>query len=91
MREQGRGGNLAISATRISDKVWDIKYELIKRHGVDKADSLTAPLEWYINTGRASAGFLGKLIDSDAGRIAGLLDKGGSTEKAITRIKEYLN
>lgn len=81
---------MAISATRIDNKVWDIKYGLIKMHGVDEADRLTAPLEWYISTGRASAGFLGKLIDSDTKEIVKLLDKGGTTEKAIDNVKKYL-
>ncbi len=82
---------MALSRTRIDNTVWDIKYELIKKYGVDEADRLTAPLEWYINTGRASAGFLGKLIDANEVNIAGLLEKGGSAEKAIDRIKTYLN
>lgn len=82
---------MALSRTRIDNTVWDIKYELIKKHGVDEADRLTAPLEWYINTGRASAGFLSKLIDANEAKIAGLLEKGGSAEKAIDRVKTYLN
>lgn len=82
---------MAISATRIDNKLWDIKYELIKKYGVDKADALAAPLEWYVSTGRAPTGFLGKLIDSNADKIAELLEKGGTTAKTIDRIKKYLN
>lgn len=81
---------MAISATRIDNKVWDIKYGLIRKHGVDEADRLTAPLEWYINTGRASAGFLGKLIEAKTEAVVKLLDMGGTTEEAIDNIKNYL-
>lgn len=82
---------MVISATAIGNKVWDIRYGLIKKYGVDEADRLIAPLEWYINTGRASAPFLRKMLDSKTAGLVKILEKDGSTEKIIKSIKEYLD
>ena len=74
----------------IDDTIWSIQKEIMKRHGVDAAYRETAPIEWYIITGRASAEFLRLLKSARPLLIARDCHKGGSYEEVINRVCKRL-
>lgn len=55
-----------------------------------QAELLVEPLAWYIQTGRAPMPFMRKLIEIRPFLIARRLAKGGSTNEAVERIKEFV-
>ena len=63
---------------------------IMNHYGVDEAYRDIYPLEWYINTGRASAEFLRKLYTKKPFLIARRLHKGGSVDETVKRIKSFL-
>lgn len=79
-----------VSQTMIDNTLWAIQKSLHNQHGVTGAERIIAPLLWYINTGRASMNFLGKLVQKKPYLIGRVLAKGGSYDEAIQRVKEYI-
>lgn len=76
---------------RIEDKIWEVKIWLMRKYGVDEAHRMSSPLEWYILTGRASGAFLKAFKEAKTFIIGRQLEKGGSYDEAIARIKAKLN
>lgn len=71
--------------------LWHIQRYLIERYGVDQSYHDLSPLTWYINTGRASIGFIQKLYEAKPFMIARKLHQGGSYEDVIDRICDYID
>ena len=67
-----------------------IDFYLMSKYGYTQMLRDTDPLNWYIETGRASHDFLGKLIEKKPYMIARKLHEGGSYEDAIQRVKDYI-
>lgn len=81
---------IAINSTSIETCLWRIKYYMMQTYGCDTAEQEFAPLQWYIDTGRASTDFLRKLIDAKPFMVGRMLHKGGSYVEAIRRVKTYI-
>ena len=81
---------IPVNATSIETCRWHIFRELFKRYGIAAAEREIAPLNWYIDTGRASVPFLRALINSKPFMIARRLHAGGSDEEVLDRIKTYI-
>lgn len=79
-----------INRTSIDTCMWHIKRYMMQTYGCDVADREFAPLEWYIETGRASTDFLRKLISAKPYMVARRLHKGGSDCEAIKRVAQYI-
>lgn len=79
-----------LSATAINETLWDIQEYLMDRYGSRESERDMDALRYYVYTGRASCEFLLKLVNAKPFMIGRLLHKGGSTEEAINRIKNYL-
>lgn len=79
----------AIDHATVDEYLWQVKKRLYK-YGVDVANDETAPLYWYINTGRAYMEFPIALVQAKPFMIARKLHEGGSYNEAIGRIKRYL-
>lgn len=79
-----------ISRTTIDTCMWSIKRYMMQKYGCDTADREFAPLEWYIETGRASTGFLHKLLNAKPFMVARKLHEGGSDQEAIDRVAAYI-
>ena len=79
-----------MSRTEIDNYLWNVRLYLMKVHGTDAANKDVAPLEWYINTGRASAEFLKRLFQVRPFLRARILHNGGSYDDAIRRIKSRI-
>ena len=79
-----------INRTAIDTCIWSIKRYMMKTYGCDTAVREMYPLEWYIETGRASTDFLRKLIAAKPYMVARRLHKGGSDLEAISRVKNYI-
>jgi hypothetical protein len=75
-----------MSRTQIETMLWHIKREIMMRHGCDAADRYMDPLNWYINTGRASLDFLRALLSARPVLVARDLAKEGSYNEAINRV-----
>lgn len=75
-----------MNKTQIDTMLWHIQREIMTRHGCDSAERFMAPLNWYINTGRASVDFLRALYSARPVLVARDLAKGGSYEEAINRV-----
>ena len=85
-----RPTTIYISRTLIDNYIWNVKLYMMKHYGCDNADCEIDPLAWYINTGRASVDFLGRLVTKKPYMIGRLLHKGGSYDETIKRIREYI-
>ena len=71
----------------------DLQLELCRRYNMLHmiAEKYTAPLTWYISTGRASAQFEKRLLASRKYMIARKLYQNyGTYEKPLDEIKKYL-
>lgn len=79
-----------ISRTLIDSYLWRVQKSIMDKRGVDESYRLMDPLLWYVNTGRASVVFLGKLIERKPYMIARILMKGGSHDDVIRAIKNYI-
>ena len=64
--------------------------KLWKKHGITEGSRLLYPLEWYLNTGRASADYIHRLADAKSKDIVAILEADGSVEEVCSRLKEYL-
>ena len=80
-----------MSYTQIESRLWDVQMCLV-RYGwpFDAAEDMLAPLRWYIWTGRASIVFLHRFCDAKAFVVARVLEKGGSYDEVIARLKKKL-
>lgn len=81
------------SSWQIDDAIFSIKMKIWKKTSSKESESLIAPLEWWINTGRASTPFLKALVFTTERQkltIANKLVQGGSYEEAIKRVRDYL-
>lgn len=76
-----------ISRTLIESYMWDVERYTREKLGVNESDRVVSPLWWYIDTGRASADFLGRLVRVKPYVIGRLLMKGGSDAEVIDRVK----
>lgn len=93
--QKGHPMNLTSHATHISrtvldNYIWNVKLYMMKHYGCNTADREIDPLVWYINTGRASVQFLGRMIERKPYMIGRLLHKGGSVDEAINRLHEFV-
>jgi len=79
-----------VGINTVNDHLWKVRCYLMKRHGVDAADRIIDPLEWYISTGRASGEFLRKFVGAKPFVIGRVLEKGGTHEEAVARVKAKL-
>lgn len=81
-----------ISRTAIDDYTCSVWKYIAGRESTLMADKLVSPLTWYINTGRASADFLNKLIDTKYFVIARVLMKAGITsdDSVIAAVKQKI-
>lgn len=83
-----------LSRTAIDDTMWDIKQKLMRKCTTDNADRYLYPLAYYIDTGRAPAGFLKLLINlSDRQKaIVGnrLMKNYGNNERVINSVCQYI-
>ena len=79
-----------VSQTVIDSGLWHIYRYAMNHYGTHAADFDTAPLYWYIHTGRASGDFLLKVFNAKPFMIARKLHEGGSYDEAIARIKKYV-
>ena len=79
-----------MSKETIECGMWNIKRYMMFKWGCAAADREFYPLEWYVNTGRASVEFLNKLFDAKPFMIGRILHKGGSVDETISRIKAYI-
>ena len=79
-----------ISRTLIDNYLNDIYTYLSGQYGWHVAERDMYPLKWYINSGRASLAFLGKMIDKKPYMIGRKLHQGGSYEDAVNRICSYI-
>ena len=75
-----------LSRTAIDDTLWTIRRKLMEKHGVDSANRMMYPIDWYVNTGRASTGFLEALIAGKAFVVARAIAKGGTDDEVIDRV-----
>lgn len=75
-----------ISKGTIDTMLWHIQREDMVRHGCDQAERDMMPLNWYINSGRASVAFLRCLIHTSPCMVARDLHKGGSYDEVINRV-----
>ena len=82
---------MTISMNTIEDGLYEIQHYLIKKHGTDVARRDLDPLEWYINTGRASTDFLRGLFSVKPFMIGRILHKSRTYEEAIENMKDYIN
>ena len=76
------------SYTSIDNQLWDVKLYMMKEYGCDQANALFAPLEWYVNTSRASVPFLRWFVQAKPFVVARVLAKGGSYDDAINALKK---
>lgn len=63
---------------------------LLRKYGSNQVASMTAPLWWYVNTGRASVTFLNLLYGVKPYCIGKVLARGGSYDEAIQRVRERI-
>ena len=76
--------------TKADYKLSEILSYLMKRYGVDAAYRLISPLEWYVNTGRASVEFLHRFYDAKPFVVARVLCAGGSDQEIVDHLKVKL-
>ena len=81
----------ALSFIAIETGLWHIERHLMQRYGIDTARQEMYPLSWYVNTGRASAGWIRQLLSCKPFMIARKLHQGGSIDEVIARVKKYVS
>jgi len=82
--------NYTISSTGIDSYLYDVRRSARKSLGIDEGDRAMYPLTYYINTGRASTGFLHKLFAVSPTRIARVLTGTGSDAEIMERVKRTI-
>ena len=85
-----RSNAVSISRTLIDSYLWDVLRYLRGKLGVDGGDRALYPLKWYIDSGRASADYLGHLIEVRPYVIGRLLMVGGSVEDALKAVRDRI-
>ena len=92
MMQYLEGSDEMISRTVIGDYTFNVWKYIAGRESTMMADKLISPLTWYIDTGRASADFLNKLIDTKYFVIARVLMKAGITsdDSVIAAVKQKI-
>lgn len=63
---------------------------LMKKHGVLASERMMTPLNWYINTGRASTDFIHRLDNAKPREVVAILEQDGSVEDILGRLKVLL-
>lgn len=65
---------------KVENKIWEIQMWLVQheRWTLDTAQRFVAPLWWYVQTGRASAGFLKALVTAKTFVVGRVLVKQNS-------------
>ncbi len=71
---------------KIESYLYKVQDYLAKKHTITEAERFTAPLFWYINTGRSSVEFDALLMEQKPFVIGRILAKGGSYDEAISAI-----
>ena len=56
---------MCIGRNSIDEALWDIESYIMNREGVDASRRLMSPLNWYVETGRASTQFLRWLVERE--------------------------
>ena len=80
-----------MSYTQIDSRLWDVQMWLVRQGwSFDTALGMVDPLRWYIWTGRASIDFLHRFCDAKVFVIGRQLQKGGSYDEVIARVKKKL-
>lgn len=74
--------------TKSDSYIFSVWHYLSVKYGTREADRLIDPLQWYINTGRASTGFLNCLYLVKPYCIGRILAKGGSHDEIVKRIRK---
>lgn len=83
--------NYALSNDGISAFLWDIKRETWTRSENERtAENTVSALVWYVNTGRASTGFIKSLLTFSPRVVSNSLMKGGTDEQKIERLKKAI-
>ena len=80
-----------LSFIAIETGLWHIERHLMQRYGIDTARQDMYPLSWYVNTGRASTGWIRQLLSCKPFMIARKLHQGGSIDEVIERVKDYVS
>lgn len=81
---------LPLNKVTIETGLWHIQRHLIEKYGIDQSCRDMEPINWYINSGRASIEFIRLLLGAKQYMVARKLHQGGSTQEVITRIKRYI-
>jgi hypothetical protein len=76
--------------TKSDRYIWKVEEYLLRTHGVTETWRMLDPLQWYINTGRASVTFLHLLYDVKPYCIGKILAKGGSHDEVIRKIRKRI-
>lgn len=84
---------MGLSSVAIDDYVWNVRLNIIKKHGysIDQSYNVLYPLSYYVRTGRASAAFLRSMQTVKPFVMARILVKGykhGTVDECISAIKE---
>lgn len=92
MTQYTEGSDDMISKTAIEDYTYSVWKYIAGRESTLMADKLISPLTWYIDTGRASADFLRKLMEVKYFVIARVLMKAGiaSDNSVIAAVKQKI-
>lgn len=78
---------MCIGKNSIDEALWDIESYIMNRKGVDVSHRLMSPLNWYVETGRASTQFLRWLVNVKPFVAARILMKGGTDRDVIDALK----
>lgn len=73
-------------AEAIENQMYRIRLWLQMRHGTRQGDVYMSPVEWWINTGRASTPFLKAFCKADYHAIGRILEKGGSDQEVVKKL-----
>ena len=79
-----------MSYESIDNAIWKTELYLMKKYGTNAAQTDVAPLKWYIKTGRAPLYYLRLLIKAKPFMVARTLHDAPSYDKAIEKLKNYL-
>lgn len=81
-----------LSSDGISAFLWDVKRETWTRSENERAaENAVSALVWYVNTGRASTGFIKSLLTFSPRVVSNSLMKGGTDEQKIERLKKAIH
>lgn len=73
-------------AEAIIGQMHRIRLWLQMRHGTRQGDVYMSPIEWWINTGRASTPFLKAFCKADYHSIGRILEKGGADQEVVKKL-----